>query len=94
MQYFRLFTLVDSDIGPNTLLTAYFFSFSRVADMKQSTYNNYFSKNFLTLLKIKKTIVFSSRLGAVLEQALTLPPAACEQSHGSLHLSVPQTMYW
>lgn len=62
--------------------------------MKQGIYNNYFSTNFLTLLKIKKTIAFNSWLGAVLEKALTLPPAVREQSHMSLHLSVPQPLYW
>lgn len=57
--------------------------------MKQGIYKNYFRKNCLTLLKIKKTIASSSWLGAVLEQALTLLPAAREKSYMSLHLSVP-----
>lgn len=50
--------------------------------MKQGTYNNYFSLNDLTLLKVKKMIAFISWLGAVLaEQALTLPPAVRDNSH-------------
>ena len=61
--------------------------------MKQGIYNH-FSKSFWALLKIKKTIAFSSSLGAVLEQALTLPPAVREQPHVSLHHPVPQPLHW
>lgn len=61
--------------------------------MKQGIHN-YFSKSFWALLKIKKTIAFSSSLGAVLEQALTSPPAGREQSRVSLHHPVPQPLRW
>jgi len=57
--------------------------------MTQGTYNNYFSKKSLTLLKIKKIIAFSSWLGAVLEQTLTLPPAVREQSRSPFTLHDP-----
>lgn len=58
IQYYKLFALISKLlILGTTLLTAYFSSFSRAAVMKQGTYHNYFSKNFLTLLKIKKTCI-------------------------------------